>query len=88
MTVYALLTKELPVAKLLDRRPDGSTFDDNVNDSLGFNGPTTFVLQEGRKVLRHQGGRVEALCTDGQWVRLNNLHFQGGAKSFISQLLP
>jgi hypothetical protein len=88
MTLYYLLTKELPVTKLLDRCPDGSTFDDNVNDSLGFNGPNTFVLQSGRKVLRHRGVRVEALCTDGQWVRLNNVHFQGGAKQYINALLP
>jgi hypothetical protein len=88
MTLYYLLTKELPVGKLLDRCPDGSTFDDNVNDSLGFNGRDTFAMQDGRKILRTQGDRVEALCRDGHWVRLNNVHFQGGAKQYINVLLP
>jgi hypothetical protein len=88
MTLYYLLTKELSVGKLLDLQPDGSTFDDNLNDSLGFAGLHTFVLENGRKVLRRTSERVEALCTDGRWVRLNNVHFQGGAKQYINVLLP
>jgi len=88
MTFYYLLTKELPVAKLLDQQTDGSCFDDNLNDSLGFQGKSTFVLRDGRKVLRRIGSTVEALCADGQWVRMNNLHFQGGAKQYINVLLP
>jgi len=86
MTFYYLLTKEMPVVKLLDLQPDGSTFDDNINDTLGFLGKHTFVLKDGRKVLRKTGPIIEALCTDGAWVRLNNLHFQGGAKQYINAL--
>lgn len=88
MTLYYLLTKEMTVAKLLDVQSDGSTFDDNINDTLGFLGKNTFVLENGKKVLRKNGTVVEALCSDGRWVRLNNLHFQGGAKQYINAIFP
>lgn len=84
MTFYFLLTKELSVTKLLDLQSDGSTFDDNINDTLGFLGKNTFVLRDGRKMIRKNGVTIEAFCTNGEWVRLNNLHFQGAAKQYIN----
>lgn len=83
MTIYYLLTKEFPVRALMDLQPDGSTFDDNINDNNGFLGPETFELKGGIKVLRTRNGIVEAKCVDGSYVRLNNLHFQGSAKKYI-----
>jgi hypothetical protein len=86
MTLYYLLTKEMPVRALLDIQPDGSVFDDNINDSFGFLGKDTFVLTEGKKTIRKVGDRFEARCTPGQWIRINNLHFQGNAKQYIKMI--
>lgn len=86
MTIYYLLTKEVPVRALMDLQPDGSTFDDNINDTNGFLGPETWEQEEGIKVIRRQNGIVEAKCKDGRYVRLNNLHFQGPAKKYISSI--
>jgi len=86
MTLYYLLTKEMPVRALLDIQPDGSVFDDNINDSFGFLGKDTFVLTEGKKTIRKVGDRFEARCTTGQWIRINNLHFQGNAKQYIKMI--
>lgn len=83
MTIYYLLTKEMPVHALMDLQPDGSTFDDNINDSNGFAGPDTFAMENGMKVIRKRDGIVEAKCVDGTYVRLNNLHYQGPAKKYI-----
>jgi hypothetical protein len=83
MTLYYLLTKELSVRALLDVQPDGSTFDDNINDNNGFAGPETFARENGIKVLRQTGMVVEAKCVDGTYIRLNNLHYQGSAKKYI-----
>jgi hypothetical protein len=86
MTIYSLLTKELSVCPLLDLQPDGSTFDDNINDTNGFLGPETWEHEDGIKVVRKQEGIVEAKCTNGTYVRLNNLHFQGSAKKYIPSI--
>ena len=83
MTLYYLLTKELVVRPLLDIQPDGTTFDDNINDTNGFAGPETFVHENNIKVLRQNGIVVEAKCVDGSYIRMNNIHYQGGAKKYI-----
>jgi len=83
MTLYYLLTKELDVRPLMDIQPDGSTFDDNINDTNGFAGPNTFVHENNIKVLRQNGIVVEAKCVDGSYIRMNNIHYQGRAKKYI-----
>lgn len=83
MTIYYLLTKEFPVRALMDLQPDGSTFDDNISDNNGFLGAETWERLGGMKIIRNQGGVIEAKCIDGRWIRLNNLHFQGSAKKYI-----
>jgi len=83
MTLYYLLTKELPVRALMDLQSDGSTFDDNVRDNNGFLGPETFERENDLKVLRRVDRRVEAKCVNGTYVQLNNLHYQGPAKKYM-----
>jgi len=77
MTLYYLLSKELPVHNLLDRQEDGSTYDDNINATLGFHGSNTFLLRDGIKNLVVVENKVYAHLVSGGVVKLNNLHFQG-----------
>jgi len=83
MTIYYLLTKVVPVRALMDLQPDGSTFDDNINDTNGFLGQETFDRENGIKFIRNRDGIIEARCADGTFVRMNNLHYQGPAKKYI-----
>jgi hypothetical protein len=89
MTLYYLLSKELPIHNLLNRQEDGSTYDDNINDTLGFDGPKTFLLRDGIKDLSIVDSKVYARLVSGGVVKLNNLHFQGNnGKKNIEFFVP
>lgn len=83
MTLYYILAQSLNPRNLLDIQDDGSSYDDNINDSLGFNGQDTFVLNRRMKIIKVVDGKVVALCRDGREIRLNNLHYQGNSKKLI-----
>lgn len=90
MTLYYLLSKELTIHNLLDKQEDGSTYDDNINDTLGFDGPKTFSLgSHGIKDLSVVDSKVYARLVSGDVVKLNNLHFQGNnGKKNIEFFVP
>jgi hypothetical protein len=90
MTLYYLLSKKLAIHNLLDRQADGSTYDDNINDTLGFDGPGTFSLtSQGIKDLSIVDTKVYARLVSGGVVKLNNLHFQGlNGKKIIGFYVP
>lgn len=83
MTLYYILAHTLNPKNLLDIQEDGSSYDDNINDSLGFNGQDTFVLNGRTKVVKVVDSKVVALGRDGREIRLNNLHYQGNSKKLI-----
>ena len=87
MTLYYILTKEMNVKNLLDIQPDGSTYDDNITDTLGFDGMNTFEKIQDIKYLHiNDDGIVYAKCTNGRFIKLNNLHFQGSAKGLLHDI--
>jgi hypothetical protein len=86
MTLYALLSREMPVRCLTEIQPDGSVFDDNVNAARGFLGMTTYVMRDGIKQVHRESGRWFVTAVDGRTFPLNNFHFQGGAKPILGRL--
>lgn len=86
MTLYALLSRELPVQCLTEVQDDGSVFDDNINAARGFLGMDTYRMLGGIKEVYRDNGLWKVTSKDGRTFRLNNFHFQGGAKAIIRQL--
>lgn len=86
MTLYALLSREMDVRCLTEIQPDGSIFDDNINAARGFLGMDTYVMMNGLKQIFRDNNSWKVTSKDGRVFRLNNIHFQGGAKSIIRNL--
>lgn len=93
MTLYYLLSKELHVHNLLDLQEDGSTFDDNINDTWGYAGYDTFKKSiNGVKELYLNNNIFYAKTKNEEYVKINNLHCQGNngkplIRYFVNYLL-
>jgi len=91
MTMYYLLQSEnivsvLDLNQAFNIHSEICIFDHNINIEFGPAGDQTFVLKNGLKKVIRKNEKYYCETKGGELVRAITLHFQGGAKKFISAI--
>jgi hypothetical protein len=82
MTLYYLMAREMEHINLSVPLADGSMSDHNINIS-----ENKFKMKNGIKEIYVADNAYYGVLLNGQKIRLNNLHFSGSSKKFISLLI-
>lgn len=81
MTVFIEYQKDYPhCAKDLSVKENNTVFDDNFNDSEGFE-----MIEIGKKIIIKNGKPYGKFKKTGEEIMFNSLHFQGPAKKYMSR---
>jgi hypothetical protein len=64
-----------------------SSFDHNINDSYGFEGAQTYLMENNIKKIIKKNNYYYAETNSNKYIRLLSIHFQGAAKNILSECL-
>jgi hypothetical protein len=70
---------------IIDGEP--CTFDHNINDSYGFEGDKTYLMENNKKIIIKNNNSYYAKTIKGEYIRLLSIHFQGGSKLLLEKFV-